>query len=250
MITRRQSQILAAIVKEYSRSGHPVGSEELTNRYGLGVSSATIRNEMKALEEAGFINQPHTSAGRVPTDRGYRFFVNKLMNHLELKGTEQIRLRQELARIKKEYIELGRSISKLLAETAEGAAFAMLPASAAGGAESVGVSGLSKVVRDELPSQTIKEIADFMDELEKHGHELIQKGAGHVETFIGREAPVPFTTECSLVVSRVNLPSGKQGLIGIVGPKRMQYARNISLLEYVSKLLSSGLGALILISLN
>ena len=249
MLTQRQSKILAAIVKEYSRSGHPVGSEELAERYGFDVSSATIRNEMKALEEAGFINQPHTSAGRVPTDRGYRFFVNKLMNHLELRGAEQMRLRQELVRIKKEYIELGRSISKLLAEQAEGAAFAMLPASPLGGPDSIGTSGLSKVVSAELPSATIQEIADFMDELEKHGHELIQKGVGQVETFIGREAPVPFTSECSLVVSRVNLPSGKQGLIGIVGPKRMQYARNISLLEYVSKLLSSGVGALILISL-
>ena len=75
-ISNRQAKILAAIVKEYSRSGHPVGSEELAERSGFDISSATIRNEMKVLEDTGFISQPHTSAGRVPTDRGRHVFFN------------------------------------------------------------------------------------------------------------------------------------------------------------------------------
>src|SRR3989344_9517633 len=118
-ITPRQAKILAAIVKEYSASGQPVGSEELLDGYGFAVSSATIRNEMKALEKAGYISQPHTSAGRVPTDEGYRFFVNKLMKHLELSQVEQQRLAGELKILQKQYLELGQSITKLLAKQAQ-----------------------------------------------------------------------------------------------------------------------------------
>lgn len=239
MITSRQAKILAAIVKEYSRTGHPVGSEELLTKSPFQVSSATIRNEMKTLEEEGYIHQPHTSAGRIPTDKGYRYFVNKLMQHLELTSTEQLRLRQELARFQKQYMELGRSISKLLAETSQGAAFALLP-------ESVGVSGLSKIVEQSGSPEEIKEIAEFLDELEEHGQALVKKDLGQVETFIGREALLPVKSDFSLVVTRVKTPDGRSGLIGIVGPKRMKYERNVSLLEYVSKLLASGLGVILI----
>src|SRR5215210_9034481 len=75
----RQASILRAIVREYIRSGEPVGSKHLVDRGSIGVSSATVRNEMARLEELGYVRQPHTSAGRVPTDRGYRAYVDQLM---------------------------------------------------------------------------------------------------------------------------------------------------------------------------
>jgi heat-inducible transcriptional repressor len=74
----RQLEILRAIVEEYVATEEPVGSRSIAERHGLGISSATIRNEMAVLEEAGLITQPHTSAGRIPTDKGYRLFVDKL----------------------------------------------------------------------------------------------------------------------------------------------------------------------------
>jgi transcriptional regulator of heat shock response len=236
MITQRQAQILAAIVKEYSQTGNPVGSEELVGRYHFPVSSATVRNEMQALEETGLIMQPHTSAGRIPTDKGYRYFINKLMHHLELTATEQRHLRQELLRLQREYLELGRSITKLLAEKAEGAAFAMLPESA------VSTSGISKVIGQGQSRAEIQELAYFLDELDHCGKALIQKDMHEVKTYVGSEAPLPVKlSDFSLVVSKVRFPTGEQGMIGIVGPKRMKYARNISLVEYISKLLAGGL---------
>ena len=122
-ITQRQAKILAAIVKEYSTSGQPVASEELSDDYGFAVSAATIRNEMQALEKIGYIYQPHTSAGRIPTDEGFRFFVNKLMKHLELSQIEQKKLQTELRNLQKQYLELGQSLTKLLAREGQGAAF-------------------------------------------------------------------------------------------------------------------------------
>ena len=74
-ITPRQAKILAAIVREYSNTPEPVSSEDISVKYRLDISSATIRNEMMALERNGYIQQPHTSSGRVPTDFGYRYFV-------------------------------------------------------------------------------------------------------------------------------------------------------------------------------
>ena len=74
----RKSAVLRAVVEEYVRTGEPVGSETIADHAGLGVSSATIRNELAALEELGFLTHPHTSAGRIPTDHGYRHYVDSL----------------------------------------------------------------------------------------------------------------------------------------------------------------------------
>jgi heat-inducible transcriptional repressor len=74
----RKLAVLRAIVEDYVQTNEPVGSKVIVDRHGLGVSSATIRNDMAALEEEGYISAPHTSAGRVPTDKGYRLFVDRL----------------------------------------------------------------------------------------------------------------------------------------------------------------------------
>ena len=78
MVEDRKLAVLRAIVEDYVATEEPVGSKALVERHGLGVSPATVRNDMAALEEEGFIHQPHTSAGRVPTDKGYRLFVDRL----------------------------------------------------------------------------------------------------------------------------------------------------------------------------
>ena len=85
----RQLAILRAIVEDYVATEEPVGSKNLAARHGLGVSPATIRNEMAVLEEAGLITQPHTSAGRIPTNKGYRVFVDKLASVKPLSGAER-----------------------------------------------------------------------------------------------------------------------------------------------------------------
>lgn len=94
----RQSTILRAVVREYVRSGEPVGSKQLVGRYRFALSSATVRNEMAGLVELGFLVQPHTSAGRIPTDRGYRFFVDTMEGPLRLPEGQERRLDDELSR--------------------------------------------------------------------------------------------------------------------------------------------------------
>lgn len=81
MLSDRRQRVLSALIEEYVARAMPVGSRTLTERYRLGVSSATVRNDLSALEDAGYITQPHTSAGRIPTDAGYRAFVDELLSH-------------------------------------------------------------------------------------------------------------------------------------------------------------------------
>jgi heat-inducible transcriptional repressor len=89
MLSERRLEVLRAIVQDYVGTEEPVGSKALTERHNLGVSPATVRNDMAALEDEGYIHQPHTSAGRVPTDRGYRLFVDKLAGVKPLSTAER-----------------------------------------------------------------------------------------------------------------------------------------------------------------
>jgi len=98
-LTERQQAILHMIVQEYVTTRRPVGSKSLVERYGMGLSSATIRNEMADLEEAGYLLSPHTSGGRVPTDRGYRYFVHNLLGDVELPSTDQIMIRHQFRQV-------------------------------------------------------------------------------------------------------------------------------------------------------
>jgi len=98
-LSDRQRAILRLIVQEYVATGKPVGSKALVERYGLGLSSATIRNEMAELEAAGYVQSPHTSGGRVPTDGGYRYFVHHLMGEVELPSSDQIMIRHQFRQV-------------------------------------------------------------------------------------------------------------------------------------------------------
>ncbi|HZC27500.1 MAG TPA: DeoR family transcriptional regulator, partial [Actinopolymorphaceae bacterium] len=89
MLDERKLAVLRAIVEDYVHTEEPVGSKALVDRHHLGVSSATVRNDMAALEEEGYIAQPHTSAGRIPTDKGYRLFVDRLSSVKPLSSAER-----------------------------------------------------------------------------------------------------------------------------------------------------------------
>jgi heat-inducible transcriptional repressor len=129
-LTPRRERILRHVIREYVALAQPVPSDLIARKYEADLSPATVRNELVALEEAGLISQPHTSAGRVPTDRGYRYFVELLMQEdRELSPTERRMLRQQfnqLAAAGTESTHLGAS---LLARTLRSAAVATHPAS-------------------------------------------------------------------------------------------------------------------------
>ncbi len=128
-LTTRQQQILALIVRDYVESAEPVGSEHLLKK-GLSVSSATIRNEMALLEELGFLTHPHTSAGRIPTEKGYRLFVESLMDEFELPVAEQRTIRHQFFQVALDLDQWMRLAAAVLAHTGHGAALVTPPQSA------------------------------------------------------------------------------------------------------------------------
>lgn len=232
-LTNRQGKILAAIVKENCDTCKAVGSKELAEKYNFGLSAPSIRNEMQALEKQGFIKQPHTSAGRVPTDKGYRYFVNQLMDRFKLSLQEQEKLKKELLKLQFAHVEMGRRITKLLSEHSQQASFAIFP-------EEVSTMGLSNILENPgLPTEDAREIAKFFDSIDDYAEKMVQDygGEGTPKTFIGKELQLSKNSDYSMMVSGLKLPSGKQGVIGLIGPKSMKYEKNLSLMEYISKLL-------------
>lgn len=241
----RQGKILAGVVELYTESAVPVGSQSLLERYGFDVSPATIRSDMAALEDEGYLYQPHTSAGRIPTDEGYRYFVEEIMPDERLSVAEQKKLQQELLQLRAKHARLGRSTAKLLS-TLSG---------------NLAVTGA--IGRDELYDFGMKELleksefheldemcrlVEALDTLDERFDLILKQVAdGETHIFIGKENPIKEISNCSMVVAPYESAEGK-GILAIIGPKRMQYAKNKSLLEHMKKLLGSSLVILFVIS--
>jgi heat-inducible transcriptional repressor len=126
-LDKRKAFILATVVYEYVATAEPVGSNTLTQKYQLGVSSATIRNEMAELEAQGYLVQPHTSAGRVPSDAGYRTYVDQLMRPEPLQTDEQRRIQDEFRAASRELDEAIEHTTRLLGQLSRNVAFVVTP---------------------------------------------------------------------------------------------------------------------------
>ncbi len=127
-LTERKLKILQAIISDYVRSAEPVGSRTLSKKYELGISPATIRNEMADLEEMGYLTHPHTSAGRVPSDKAYRLYVNALMEKKELSKEEKLVIAQRLQGSVNEFEKTIEHAAAVLSEITNLTSFAMTPA--------------------------------------------------------------------------------------------------------------------------
>jgi heat-inducible transcriptional repressor len=225
----RQQTILDLIVNEYIKTAEPVGSQILVKKYKLDVSSATVRNEMAELESTGYLEQPHTSAGRVPTDKGYRFFVDVLMESGVCEEIEDFNnfvdvLKQQPLEHRRLIKELARAISDI--------------------SHNVGIcgfleddvffsAGLSNLLREPEFSSNPEAIDSFgfFDYLDKEIKEFFEEMDKDMQVFIGKESRDKKFDDFSLVVSRCENKKGKEGVVGVLGPKRMDYARNIKLVD-------------------
>jgi heat-inducible transcriptional repressor len=128
-LSERQRSLLSLIIEEYTKTARPVASEQIVSQYFLAISSATVRNDMADLERAGLISHPHTSAGRVPTDKGYRFFVENLMRPRILRPDEQRTIRHQFHQIEMDADECVRLAASVLARSVHTAAVATAPMS-------------------------------------------------------------------------------------------------------------------------
>ncbi len=326
----RQRRVLRAVTHEYIRTAEPVASEVLVRRYRLGVSSATVRNDLAALEAAGLLTHPHTSAGRVPTAQGYRYFIGSLMGAPALTASDQMMVRHQFHQVHLDTVEWLRLAASVLARLSTSASLVTEPhpeQARLKHLEAVPILGqraLLVVVLDggvvrqqllELPPPNVSpdlravsaRLGDRMAGKDAHavreaakteqGHansileaaarmleeqdqararevyfdgfmNLLRQpefetsaalremfavledrtqlarllpgelGAGQVSVVIGDEIPLEPLWQFSLILGRYGSDGGSSGFMGVVGPTRMDYARSIGAVSYVTALLS------------
>lgn len=231
-MTERQSQILAAIIEAYAEVNHPVGSVTLAKLFN--VSSSTIRGEMGALERLGYIQQPHTSAGRIPTDKGYRWYVNNCVPTPEMVHEPVNELKVLEARIQRagELDQALRSAMDSLVEFTSNAGFGTL-------GSHLYVNGLSYLLsQPEFASTETAQAAGYLlDNLEIWLRETNPNDA--INVFIGQENPVGKAAGCSLIIGRFNSPYSDHAYIGVLGSTRQNYQQTMALVQCAGRSLQA-----------
>ncbi|HMQ54787.1 MAG TPA: heat-inducible transcriptional repressor HrcA [Anaerolineae bacterium] len=330
-LTERQQKILKYVIQEYIRTATPISSKTIT-AYSLGVQAATIRNEMARLEELGYLTHPHTSAGRVPTEAGYRYFVQKLMQQVELPDEEQRMISHQFHQARLELDQWLKLSAAVLAHTSHNASLITAPKSALchlkhielisiqdnvvllilvlqGGmlkqqilsldnpVEQANLSQLARRLGDlwagmdanEIASSTTNllddlalKVCDLVEDtmrridarsssdvyrdgllnilnrpdfknregiqqiirvLEEHQvverlvHEALQQGG--VQIIIGGDGKWEEFSDVSIVLARYGVENKVTGAMGVIGPLRMPYSRTVSVVRYMSHLMSN-----------
>ncbi len=229
-MTERQKQILSAIVEQYAEVAVPVGSSLLAKVFG--VSSATIRAEMAELERLGFISQPHTSAGRTPTDRGYRFYVNNLAEVAELSVPERRAERALSARLQHGGLpeRTIRNAVDTLVELTHNLALATI-------GDQLYMSGLGNLFgQPEFNTgDQVQQVARLLDNLEPWLREAAPNEP--LSVYIGAENPIGRSAGVSLIISRFRSPFSDHSYIGTLGPTRQSYRDVMRLVSHTGRAL-------------
>lgn len=226
----RKQKILQAIIEQFIETAEPVGSKSLIISYHLQFSPATIRNEMVKLEKDGLIVQPHTSAGRIPTELGYRFYLEELADFENAK----ILAKQFFHDIKKEYQKekIKQKIFEMvsiLARATDNICFATIPEN--NRTFYIGISNILKKPEFQKQPYKASQIIEILEEETNFMSALKNADIDYkVKIFIGEENIIPQINSCSIIVTKYNL-KGYEGYIGILGPKRMDYHLNSALVE-------------------
>lgn len=222
---------MAAVVREHAGTAEPVASDAMRQKAGLDLSTATIRNEMVALEKQGYLCQPHTSAGRVPTEAGYRYYVTHCLAKADVadvasdfmsdtSGTQGVALRDSEARLK----QLAR---ELASEMREGVFVGFAP-------QSTFYTGLSYLFdQPEFESvDFVRHIGDIVDNLDRIIAKLFEEVAPGVQVYVGSENP--FGAQCGTVLLWAGTD---QPMMGVLGPMRMDYDRAIGMMKELERLM-------------
>lgn len=236
-MTERQAKLLGAIIEQYAEIAVPVGSVTLAKLFD--VSSATVRAEMARLEELGFIAQPHTSAGRVPTDKGYRYYVNSLTNVNESGTEEPLQLADRSARAIDARVATHanrtdraiRSAVDSLVELTHNLGLATI-------GDQLYMSGMGNLFsQPEFAAnpRNVQQVARLLDNLEPWLHEAAPNEPLNV--FIGAENPIGKSSQASLIISRFRSPYSDRSYIGVLGPTRQDYAKVMRLVRHTGSML-------------
>lgn len=230
-MTERQQELLKHLVEIHIESAAPVSSSSLAKRGGLGVSSATIRNDLSALEQRGYIVSPHTSSGRVPTEKGYRFYIEWFVRPTSAATSERRTLQRRAVSDGRR--ERMRRVAEALSElTGQAVVLSESP-------EESYATGMSRLLAmPEFAEHTrIVRIAQILDARERWLRTLGTHATGDVQIMLGSDGP--FGAEMTSITVGYHTTDRRRGMIALIGPMRMHYEQNIALLREAKRLLES-----------
>jgi len=223
---KRKELLLKLIVESYIKTAEPVGSNFLVLKSGLDISAPTVRNEMRELEEAGYLTHPHTSAGRIPTELGYQYYVENLMEARKTKTKIKNKI-EEAVEDEANEVKKVKNVAKLISnETGEAVIVAFGP----GDVYYTGISSLFS--QPEFSDrESLTSVSNIFDNCEATMDEMFKAIGEEIDILIGQKNP--FGAGCGLVATKF----GNEGLVAIVGPTRMDYGESVDLVKYIKTLI-------------
>ncbi len=233
-LSERQQQLLKAIIETYVTNGEPVASENIEKNYDLGVSPATLRNEMVKLTDGGFLKQPHTSAGRIPTSVGFRFYIANLMNEKELPIVDEVTIRQNMLDHKSQFNRVVKEATRALSKKCNTLAMSINDGEIfyTGAASILDFPEFDEIDTARFVLSLFDEPALLLQILQKaHGNEAL-----HI--IFGEETGYDYLLPTSFAFLNYNVGEVHEGMIGVIGPNRLNFPLIIPYLKYVGKILT------------
>jgi heat-inducible transcriptional repressor len=220
---KRKQEILYIIIKEHIKTGAPVGSSIVVEKYKLDISPATVRNEMVSLEDEGFIAQPHTSAGRVPTEKGYNVYLGNLKEK-NINDSDKAKLDNWIKDTDEKNL---KQAAKELSRLSNNAVFWAFHKN------NLFYTGISNLLQQPEFSQInmVYDISVVIDRMDEIINDIFGDVKFVPEILVGSNNP--FGNFCSTILTKYK-KNGNVGLVGILGPIRMDYEKNIALIKYIS----------------
>ncbi len=232
-LTDRQIKLLKAIIEEYIETAEPVGSETLDKKFTLGVSPATIRNEMVRLTKNGFLKQPHTSAGRVPTSMALKFYIQNLMQQKEMSVSDEVQMKEKVWDYRQRMDRLLREATRALADKTHTLALATTED------QDIYYAGASNLLDieefyDMIATKNLLAVLDKFDFWWDIFNRSEEEAPFHV--VFGEELEQGYLSNCGVVYATIHAPKLKCA-IGIIGPSRLNFPYVIPVVSYFGHLL-------------
>jgi len=235
-LTERQREILTAIIKEFMQEADEVGSLSLVEKYDLGVSSATIRNEMVKLMDLGLLEKSHISSGRLPTDQALRLYVTKVLGRGQLSPLVSVEIRQGIYRDRFDKDVVIKSILDILSKETESLVFLVLD-------NEVRYFGITQLLKysEFKDIEKLKMIFSILED-ETYLRDMVSKySSSGVSLLIGGEAGIKELTDCAIAFTNIPFWNENKAYVGVLGSKRMDYSVVIPALNEVKNALKTSM---------
>lgn len=236
-LTARQTSLLKTIIDEYITTAEAVGSEKLDKKYNLGLSPATIRNEMVALTHAGYLKQPHTSSGRVPTPQAMKFYINQLMEEKQMSLVDEVKAKEEVWDSRNKIDDLMDEATHALAARTRSLAVAALKDK--DNKNKFWQAGHSYIFNNPEFAQiaACQSLFSIFEEFDKMDRLFFGfQAASPLEVLFGEELGIPELAPTGIISTHFHI-KGQPGALGVIGPARADYGTMIPILRYFGNLI-------------